>query len=264
MDVARNWAVKVNGCELAEEGDSDSVGRDEMGEEEGKEVKGGDQENEKRAADAKNEEEPESTGTKNNKGEDDNKEEDAILVSSIIGETMSGPRFVASYVDGSRGVKCLTATGTDCKANATICLHENSGHFNNPSFGEAFPFAREVFDFFAKDACAINDGTWDGTRNMCSCPVDRGGMFCLDKPVVALSIASTPVIPGDENDISNIESGVASSTRKVGISLLFFALGISYAVRHRHRKVRKKDDITFQQCDEESTELISSEVFHRN
>lgn len=266
-DVARNWAVEVNGCELVEEGDGDSTGKDKERGEEREGGNGGHKANYEKNLGVVNEKEPGSTGEKKNEEEDDKEKEEAALVSLNPGGTLPGPKFAVSYADENRGIECSTATGTDCKANTTICVHANSAHFNDaPSFGEAFPLAKEVFDFFAKDACEIHAGTWDCTRNMCLCPEDRGGTFCLDNPIITKSAVGISVFPGDDADIHNIDSEVAlpKGSRKVtGISLLFLALALSCAIRQRHRKGWKKDDrYSNDVTDEESTELVSSDVLH--
>ena len=40
--------------------------------------------------------------------------------------------------------------------------------------------ANEVINFFARDACEINDGSWNSVDKTCSCATDLSGPFCLD------------------------------------------------------------------------------------
>ena len=74
----------------------------------------------------------------------------------------------------------------DCKANTTFCRHSSGGHFNQPSFKNAFPMTIEIADFFAKDACSIHGGNWDAHERTCSCSstatgggATKQGTYCL-------------------------------------------------------------------------------------
>jgi len=270
MEVARNWALEVNGCELAEEEEqeeSGSTGEDEEGEKEkeGGEKKGGEEEEATSVSD--DEESGGSTGEEDDKGKDDEEEEEharALAAEQATG--VSSAKFVTSYTDSDRGIECLTTTGADCKANSTICLHEHAGHFNSPSFDKNFPFAKEVINFFAKDACEIHDGKWNETSGLCACPENRGGAFCLDDPIIAenIAITITPASPVVDDDFYSVDSGAASSkgSRKVVIGYFFFALAIWYAVRYRNKRGKKKDDrYSSDVRDEEATELVASRGF---
>lgn len=77
-------------------------------------------------------------------------------------------------------ITCHTGSG-NCLANATLCIHANSGHFNVPSFAKAFPMTNEIADFFAQDACAINGGEWSSSNMNCSCKNGAKGTYCLNK-----------------------------------------------------------------------------------
>jgi poly(3-hydroxybutyrate) depolymerase len=86
-----------------------------------------------------------------------------------------------SYTNTDQGIQCLTSS--NCMANTTICMYENSGHFNKPSFQKAFPMAKDVMNFFARDACEVNDGKWNGVDKTCLCSSAKfSGPFCLDAP----------------------------------------------------------------------------------
>lgn len=71
----------------------------------------------------------------------------------------------ATFKDDSRGIECRS--GNDCISNTTLCVYNNGGHFNRPSFSEAFPMFDEVGNFFAKDACLQNNGRW--SNKLCLC-----------------------------------------------------------------------------------------------
>lgn len=178
MEVARNWALEVNGCELAD-------------------------------------------GT-----------------SSL------------SIENGGNQIKCSTTLGSECKSNTTICLHDTSGHFNSPSFNEAFPFAEEVMDFFARDACEIHDGTWNGS--VCTCSENYGGPFCLDGP--------------DASVVDRKSEGFHGVKLVVTVCFLFTLVTFNL-VRHRKSLAiktngRHSSDESGQGV-EEMTELVSSQSCHR-
>ena len=96
MEVAKNWALEVNGCEMVTEED----GNEETANAEGE----GDNED--------------------NSGDDERR----------MKADVTDVAFATSYTDSDKGIDCLTATGADCKSNTTICMHEHAGHFNRPSF----------------------------------------------------------------------------------------------------------------------------------
>lgn len=180
MDVARDWALEVNGCELAEGSSS------------------------------------------------------------------------LTMTNQDKQIECVSTTGSECKSNTTICLHGTSGHFNSPSFNEAFPFAKEVMDFFARDACEIHRGKWNGASGGCACPENRGGAFCLDVSAAAVIDITTKVAR-----VHYVKAVL------IGCSL-FVLVVISYA-RNRKRLVSKKK-YSMDESDqgiEEATELVSSQSPHR-
>ncbi len=179
MDVARDWALEVNGCELAEG-------------------------------------------------------------SSSLTITNQGKR-----------IECVSTT-SECKSNTTICLHGTSGHFNSPSFNEAFPFAKEVMDFFAKDACEIHNGKWNGASGGCKCPENRDGTFCLEGSAAAAFDSTTEVV-------------LVHYIKAVVIGCSLFVLVVICYTRNRVRLVNKKK-YSMDESDqgiEEATELVSSQSPHR-
>ncbi|KAL7460892.1 hypothetical protein ACHAXS_003258 [Conticribra weissflogii] len=95
-----------------------------------------------------------------------------------------------TYINREKKVTCITATSSSCIANTTMCLYSNEGHFDEPNFGTSFFMDTEVFDFFARDLCELNDGIWRTTpegakkTKSCDCSVTGslryGGVYCLD------------------------------------------------------------------------------------
>jgi hypothetical protein len=157
-------------------------------------------------------------------------------------------------------IDCYTATGTECMSNTTICLHDASGHFNSPSFNDAFPFATEVMDFFARDACEIHGGKWNDASGGCTCPEDRGGTFCLDFPAAA---AAADAVIDSKTEVED-----AHDVKAVVIGCFLFALGVICFVRNRKRPVNKKTNgrYSVDESDEgieEVTELVSSQTSRR-
>lgn len=236
MEVARRWASEVNKCELAEEeAEQDPGGAEE-----------GDKEAEKKAEEAK---------------EDEKDDDSAKFITS-------------SYANPDAEIECLTAIGKGCKSQTTFCLHANVGHFNNPSFPEAFPFGKEVMGFFARDACEINGGTWNETGRECAtCPEKFGGTFCLDDAKAVEKFLSIRPAEDVYDDVYGFEPGATTTAssrgpRKVVMGYYLFAIAIiGYVIRHRYRRDKKKDDRYFSrdvrddEAEEEVTELVPSRGF---
>ena len=133
-----------------------------------------------------------------------------------------------SYSNTDEGIECLTSSSND-KANTTICLYEHSGHFNSPSFGKAFPMADEVINFFARDACEINNGKWDRKSKTCSCNSKiLSGTFCLDA-------AHNP-----DGGNRNIKEPSSISRGMVTIMIGFIILFASYVMMQKLRWRRAK------------------------
>jgi len=104
-----------------------------------------------------------------------------------------------SYKRG--GVVCLTAASSSCVANSTLCLYKEMGHFegfvSTPFMGD------QVMEFFARDACGTNAGSWkrlprtiDASRRMfCECAGnEHSGMFCLDAAAALSSLGGLSVV----------------------------------------------------------------------
>ena len=210
MDVARNWASEINGCQVDENF-------------------------------------PSLVLTSTNKAKD-------------------------SIDDGIGGIECFTAMGVECMSNTTICMHNTAGHFNTPSFNEAFPLAYEVMDFFARDACEVYHGQWNGALATtagggggCTCPANRRGMFCLDDA----SSSSSPTTARNKT-IKTVSSSLAEEAGEVmnvdhygSLSLLVIGsvLFVYLYVRNHTRslKKRKKNATTIDDVEEEEEmELVRS------
>ena len=90
-----------------------------------------------------------------------------IWASNVNGCSSDGAT-TTTYTDKKRGIQCRSGDG--CKSNTTLCVYENSGHFNRGGF--SFPMFEEVGDFFARDACSLNKGQWESQDKKCSCNDD--------------------------------------------------------------------------------------------
>lgn len=124
----------------------------------------------------------------------------------------SGFAMTISMEDGG-DVTCHTISGDGCRANATICIHSREGHFNNPSFETAFRMQNDIGDFFARDACLINRGTWSAEDRSCTCDsASVEGRYCLIGGIAS----STASVTGSGSEVDGIEQPF-SSTSFVGI-----------------------------------------------
>ena len=69
------------------------------------------------------------------------------------------------------GVMCRTAANIEsCQSNVTLWVYEKGGHFNLPSFTNAFHLSMDIGDFFAQDLCkgVPPSGTWLKELKRCS------------------------------------------------------------------------------------------------
>jgi len=97
------------------------------------------------------------------------------------------------FKDNERGIECRSGDG--CRANSTLCVYENSMHFNRPSFSIAFPMFEEVGHFFARDACSMNGAKWEMVTKTCACDGssenEQSGLYCMgmveEKPSTGIS-----------------------------------------------------------------------------
>jgi len=116
-----------------------------------------------------------------------------------------------TYTDKERGIECRAGVG--CTSNTTLCVYEHSGHFNSGSFSRSFPMFQEVGEFFARDACSINQGQWDTINTQCDCD-DGGTNNNAQQSQSSLSYCSavTSTSTTTENIISLDSSLLGSST----------------------------------------------------
>ena len=142
-----------------------------------------------------------------------------------------------SMEDNSRGVTCHTIGGVGCRANSTICVHSTEAHFNKPSFEAAFKMHDEIGDFFARDACSINAGTWSAEDRRCKCDsASAGGRYCLLGSLATGGVASTKASPVGESSKDKHLSSSSSSASFVGLSgtvFIIFFLSVQWLKRHK-------------------------------
>jgi poly(3-hydroxybutyrate) depolymerase len=122
-------------------------------------------------------------------------------------------------------VTCYTYPS--CQANTTYCIHQNKGHFNQPSFRTAFPMTTEIADFFARDACK---GSWSPGQRTCTCPTGYQGAYCrtaiavqdtlVDKSAVKQTIDDPPV--DNVTEQSGMLLAIAVVLIAVGLAVYYF------------------------------------------
>jgi len=156
----------------------------------------------------------------------------------------------------------MTATGESCVANTTLCLHEHSGHFNSPAFAKAFPMAEIVIDFFARDACEINNGQWDEAAYSCKCNDDitYSGLYCLDLiPTESKNLSGDKIRSQIDqfDNLARVESESKTSQSKLVMCfiisiaiILLFALFLRKRRRLFKQNGSKKDESEFQETQE--------------
>lgn len=128
-----------------------------------------------------------------------------------------------TYTDKERGIECRAGVG--CASNTTMCVYEHSGHFNSGSFSRSFPMFQEVGEFFARDACSMNQGQWDTIHTQCDCDDDGGTNNNAQQSQSSLSYCSavTSTSTSTENinslDSSLLESSAVSSSSSTNMML---------------------------------------------
>jgi poly(3-hydroxybutyrate) depolymerase len=113
-----------------------------------------------------------------------------------------------TYTDKERGIECRSGVG--CTSNTTMCVYEHSGHFNSGSFSRSFPMFQEVGEFFARDACSMNQGQWDTINIQCDC--DGGTNNNAQHSSLSYCSAVTTTENINSLDSSLLESSAVSST----------------------------------------------------
>ncbi|KAL3935459.1 MAG: hypothetical protein SGBAC_009019 [Bacillariaceae sp.] len=86
-----------------------------------------------------------------------------------------------TFEDEKRKIKCYQQS--NCKANTTMCIHENGNDFNPVK--DRFPMTMEVADFFARDACFLSKGSaWvaDDRTPECVCKDENStAIYCMNE-----------------------------------------------------------------------------------
>ncbi len=115
-----------------------------------------------------------------------------------------------TYIDKRRGVECRSADG--CNSNTTLCVYKQSDHFNRGSFSKGFPMFNEVGDFFARDACLMNEGKWNSESKTCSCANKQSSwIYCS----------------GETNSLLGVEESFGSKISFVSGGLVSLAVFLS-------------------------------------
>jgi poly(3-hydroxybutyrate) depolymerase len=114
---------------------------------------------------------------------------------------------MTTYTDKERGIDCRSGVG--CTSNTTLCVYEQSGHFNSGSFTRSFPMFQEVGEFFARDACSMNHGQWDSINTKCDC--DDGTNSNAQQQLPYCSAMTTTTESEISLDSSMSESSVNST-----------------------------------------------------
>jgi poly(3-hydroxybutyrate) depolymerase len=150
-----------------------------------------------------------------------------------------GPNKILE-MDGYQAVTCYEA-GSHCKTNTTFCVHEQGGHFGSPSFEKSFPMSSDIANFFARDACSTDEGTWDPELKQCNCR--------------ASSINATYCLPGDWEKFEEINESVETLSIAVAVYwVILFVIGFLYCRKQR----AKKGHSTMVGNDDDKFGLVSS------
>lgn len=166
------------------------------------------------------------------------------------GNSKGDVQLEQSFADTERGITCFTSSSPSCVANSTICLYEHSGHFNSPSFEDAFPMAEQVMDFFARDACEINNGFWNYDRKDCDCRKDSGygGTYCFDHG---------PEKGKNTLELADVKDASYTWEPIYNAGILIFVFTVLYVVRHWGGRRKWKEEGELGESDE-TVELVDT------
>jgi len=147
------------------------------------------------------------------------------------------------FKDIVKGIECRSGNG--CVANSTLCVYENSKHFNMPSFSRAFPMFEEVGHFLARDACSANGGRWEMDEKSCTCdkvPGDRqSGLYCSsigDKSYAGMSHQ----IDQEANASSGIQEALVEWFVLATVALFAGAIILHWRKNGRTSMYKKEDE----------------------
>lgn len=101
-----------------------------------------------------------------------------------------------------------------CRANTTYCIHQNKGHFNNPSFQAAFPMANDIADFFARHACQVFGGgqwTMDSDRDQSRCVCPAGATTTMTTSSQTQKYCPPAVVEGNSSSSTGFQSSEFTS-----------------------------------------------------
>uniref|UniRef100_A0A7S3Q6F5 Feruloyl esterase n=1 Tax=Chaetoceros debilis TaxID=122233 RepID=A0A7S3Q6F5_9STRA len=148
----------------------------------------------------------------------------------------AGPTIVRDDFDFD-GVTCYYGSSCESNTNSTLCVYDNAGHFNRPSFTNGFPMFDEVGHFFAQDACSLNKGQWSRAEKTCICDDLSESLFCSGQGEnLAASSRSMPSPRiADHND--ELSAPAASTTKLIVASLV---AGVAIFIYVRTKLTRRR------------------------
>ena len=152
------------------------------------------------------------------------------------------------FKDDERGIECRSGDG--CRANSTLCVYENSMHFNRPSFSIAFPMFEEVGHFFARDACSMNGAKWEMVTKTCTCDVSsesgQSGRYCVgmveEKSSTVMSDSIDPEVFASSTDQEDTFQLATTGWFAMSTAILLVVALILRWKKNRSGSYKKKDE----------------------
>ncbi|KAL3774794.1 hypothetical protein HJC23_001422 [Cyclotella cryptica] len=164
------------------------------------------------------------------------------------------------------GYVCITTSSPACLAASALCLYKDMGHLNG--FASTPYMSNHVMEFLARNACGINEGSWNvlprkigkPNKRVCGCSTNGfSGVFCLDEldddsvvkmavstPTEALPTIETTTFPTDKSSSSVQPPWV---TALVGSLIIVTAAIIFCFCLRLHRKKTDQSQVREQMSD---------------
>ncbi len=159
--------------------------------------------------------------------------------------------------------------GGSCQANTTLCVYDNKGHFNRPSFSRAFPMFDEIGHFFARDACSLRGGVWNIAEKNCKCQETSGvntNTYCLSSDYL---LENDP-LQNNRSDFHQGEIGKEALLRtlsKIGAFMIFVSIafwGYNVMIGKNNLNKRKKNDEFDRLANDSDTNGVELSFLHND
>ena len=157
---------------------------------------------------------------------------------------------LVTFKDDDRGIECRTRSGHGCSSNTTLCVYEHESHFKMNNF----PMQNEIGDFFARDACLMNGGSWSSVQRRCLCEeiASRSRIYCStlynnESPYTSTSVSTSAALGSMLDNDDPVESNLPQTVFIMSAVIILAAVAALLIKNYWNRgltatALRKKGD----------------------